>query len=221
MKMFIIIVLILSLLVSCATQQKENPQQTPTETISTGSPQPTPTETVPNGNPSPPDVVKEPEYIYIFSNQDYFFSIKGEGVEIKYDAWQDYGFFPYDNLDYSINKTIYKNGLGMDGQFDDGYDNRGYGADTYEVLQGKYDNISGIFGYDDKSPIKLKSHLVIFIDGKEHHRAEINEKTPFVNISVDIPIVTKEIKFRFEVKDKIEQFMPALLFVDAKARKVE
>jgi len=44
---------------------------------------------------------------------------------------------------------------------------------------------------------------------------------PYINVSVDIPPETKEIQFRFEIKDNIEFFIPMLLFVDVKARRVD
>ena len=103
----------------------------------------------------------------------------------------------------------------------DGYDARNFSEDNYKIVSGKYDQISGIFGFDDRTPSKASTDLVILQDGKEVYRTSINEKQLSKKVDIKISPDTKFITIRFEIKGEIKNRIPMIIFADIKARGIQ
>lgn len=203
----IIILLIISFLSACHSYTITDKKQLETKTTSVSSE---------NGQAE-----DNSEYIKIVRNSDYFISMEGRGVEMKYDDWTNYDYDDYEDERFLINGKQYTTGLGADGKTIDGYDNRNYSQDSYHIVKGQYDKITGIFGFDDRTPIISDADLVIFQDGTETFRTTINTENLFKEIEANISPETKDLIIKFEITGNINDRIPMIIFADIKARLVQ
>lgn len=160
--------------------------------------------------------------ISVIGNEKIFIQNNANGSELWFDKWH----FHDNSTDeiFMINEKKYTSGLGYDGNTIEGLDKRGFAFVEYKISSGKYDKITGIFGFDDKTEIKPNSTLSIFIDNSMIYKSEpINEKIESIEIKVpinkDVKIL-KTIGFKFETEIKSD-VIPKIVFADIKLQKIE
>ncbi len=229
----LVICFISILLLCCACNQNKDNNNTPnTETAATSSAIDT-TETTTSSNKATGAVATSTTnstansnkandtYFNVVNSAEYFTSTVGRGVEMKYNNWINVDNDEYSDLRFLIDGAHYENGLGTDGKTSDGYDNRKYSEDNYQIVKGKYDQLIGIFGFDDRTPSKAATDLVILEDGKETFRTKIDESNTNEEIKADLSSETKLITIRFEITGTVKDRIPMIIFADIKARSVQ
>lgn len=162
---------------------------------------------------------QQQETVNIVGNDKVFVQSDAKGSELWFNQWH----FHKDSTDekFIIDKKKYDTGLGYDGITIEGTDNRGYAFIEYKIASGKYDEVSGIFGFDDNTKIKPNSKLTIFIDNAVVLESEpINESKNSIDIKVPISKDAKTIGFKIETEIKSD-VIPKIVFADIKLHKFE
>jgi len=158
------------------------------------------------------------KFIGIVNNEKFFKQDNANGTELWFNKWHFHDGSDSFSENFVIENKKYDSGLGYDGITIEGPDKRGYAFIEYKIVKGEYDEISGIFGFDDNTKIRPDSKLTILADSKVIFKSKpINDSVNSINIKVPINNDTKKIAFRFETEIK-SGLIPKIIFADVKAR---
>lgn len=158
---------------------------------------------------------------YLVTNDPVFKEDGGGGMNMWFNRWY-VSDGPGDLVpDFTIGGKIYKTGLGIDGLPNDGIQKVNFSLVKYKILKGKYSEISGVFGFDDRTKVKGASKLIILSDEKVIFESpQIDEKKTSIDIKTAIPENTKEITVRMET-GIVNNTIPKVVFGDIKVKKAD
>lgn len=177
----------------------DNPQQSGSGTVATGN--------------------DTKETVNVTGNEEIFVQSSAKGSELWFDKWH----FHNDSTDenFVINGKNYNSGLGYDGNTVEGLDKRGFAFVEYRIASGKYDELTGIFAFDDKTKVKPHSKLSVIVNDSVVYESEpINENRTSIEVNVPIEKDAETIGFKFETEIKSD-IIPKIVFADIKLQKAE
>lgn len=159
------------------------------------------------------------ELVKLTGNEEMFVQNSAKGSELWFDKWH----FHNDSTDenFVINGETYNSGLGYDGNTVEGLDKRGFAFVEYGITSGKYDELTGIFAFDDKTKVKPDSKLSVTVNDAVVYESEpINENKTSMKITVPLGEGAKTIGFKFETEIKSDS-IPKIVFADIRLQKSE
>ena len=215
LRIFLVMFLLSVILSGCVNQEKQKIKDTANNQgseIVTPSSQQNVSSTADTSNDNK-------EMIKIVNNDYIFVQNNAYGSELWFDKWHFYNSSSDEN--FVINEIKYTSGLGYDGNTIEGPDKTGFSFIEYRIASGKYDEITGIFGFDDKTEAKPSSKLLIYVDNSVIYESEpINEDKKSIEVKVPINKDAKTIGFKIETEIKSD-IIPKIVFADIKLQKIE